>query len=89
MKILYNIGDNDEVAPVYYGNIIKPTDAAKQPAVQFDATIELAGAKSSGKNSLWTLIMTNPDGHLTENDKEYVHWFMYDLKFNEIFFTLD
>lgn len=75
MKILYNVTD-DEQAPVYYGNVIKPTDASKQPIVEFDSTIELAGAKSSAKNSLWTLIMTNPDGHLTENDKEYVHWFM-------------
>lgn len=76
MKILYNIDGKDEVTPVYYGNIIKPTDAAKQPTVQFDATIELAGAELPAKKSLWTLIMTNPDGHLTENDKEYCHWFM-------------
>lgn len=28
------------------------------------------------KDSLWTLILTNPDGHLSEENSEYVHWFM-------------
>ena len=27
-------------------------------------------------SSLWCLLLTNPDGHFTEPDAEYVHWFM-------------
>lgn len=28
------------------------------------------------KDTLWTLVLTNPDGHLQDSEKEYVHWFM-------------
>lgn len=27
-------------------------------------------------SSLWSLVLTNPDGHLSEKDAECVHWFM-------------
>lgn len=61
------IFESDETnCPVFYGNIIKPADAVKAPNVQFNAE----------KDSLYTLILTNPDGHLTQKNSEYVHWFM-------------
>lgn len=53
--------------PVYYGNTIKPKEADSKPEIRYQAD----------DNTLWTLILTNPDGHLTENDAEYVHWFVY------------
>lgn len=56
----------DKEVPVYYGNIIKPSEATEAPKIQFE----------SDKDSLWTLILTNPDGHLTKQNAEYVHWFM-------------
>lgn len=94
----------DEYAPVYYGNTLKPTHAKNPPEVKFDATKKLVdgqvcmslGAMSLDSklwnalfsslffslnfqpdgDTLWTLVLTNPDGHFTENDKEYVHWFV-------------
>ena len=34
--------------------------------------------KSSGKSDeFYTLIFTNPDGHLKEDDAEVLHWFVY------------
>lgn len=60
--------------PVRNGNIITPTEAKAVPTVKFDASTNLAGAATD--NTLWTLVLTNPDGHFEHNDKEYVHWFM-------------
>lgn len=57
---------NDYASPVYYGNIIKPSDATDRPVVTYE----------SDQNSLWTLILTNPDGHLTKENAEYCHWFV-------------
>lgn len=53
--------------PVYYGNVIKPSEANEKPNVHFD---------SGEKGALWTLILTNPDGHLTKENSEYCHWFV-------------
>lgn len=52
--------------PVYWGNVLKPQDTKLKPDIDF----------SSDGDSLWTLILTNPDGHFTAQDKEYVHWFV-------------
>jgi len=30
----------------------------------------------AGDGILYTLMMTNPDGHLIDNDGEYIHWLM-------------
>lgn len=37
------------------------------PEVKFDVP----------KNSLWTLLLTNPDGHLYNENSEYIHWLVY------------
>lgn len=52
--------------PVYYGNVIKPLDAQNKPKVAYE----------SDENTFWSLLLTNPDGHFTEQDKEYIHWFV-------------
>lgn len=64
LNITFNCDDVD--IPVYNGNVIKPKHAKKPPIVSFE----------SDDNSLWTLILTNPDGHLTKSNSEYIHWFM-------------
>ncbi|XP_060520257.1 large ribosomal subunit protein mL38 [Cylas formicarius] len=64
----------DERVPVYYGNCLKPIDAAEKPKVSFE----------SGDADLWTLILTNPDGHFTDNNKEYIHWFIGNIPGNNI-----
>lgn len=67
-RVPLNVGYNleDSLIPVYYGNVIKPNEAQRAPEVTFE----------SNNNDLWTLILTNPDGHFTKQDSEYVHWFM-------------
>lgn len=64
LKLYFN--SSDAKHPVYYGNVIKPADASQKPEVQYESDDKI----------LWTLIMTNPDGNFTKQDKEYVHWFM-------------
>ncbi|XP_023936620.2 39S ribosomal protein L38, mitochondrial [Bicyclus anynana] len=60
--------------PVYYGNVIKPAEALESPIVSYE----------SDGNTLWTLALTNLDGHLKENDKEYVHWLIANIPGNSI-----
>lgn len=62
--------------PVYNGNIIKPLEARQAPLVTFDGKSDPITGELDSSDSYWTLIATNPDGHFTANDKEYVHWFM-------------
>lgn len=64
MNITFGLEEGD--LPVYYGNVVKPQDAQKQPKVTYGCD----------DNSLWTLTLTNPDSHFNEQDKEYIHWFM-------------
>lgn len=37
------------------------------PIVEFEAP----------EKSLWTLMLTNPDGHLQKENSEYIHWLVY------------
>ncbi|RZC35233.1 39S ribosomal protein L38, mitochondrial, partial [Asbolus verrucosus] len=66
--------NNDTLHPVYFGNIIKPSDATEKPEVFYE----------SNDDTLWTLIMTNPDGHFTQQEKEYVHWFVGNIPGNKV-----
>jgi large subunit ribosomal protein L38 len=59
---------------VYYGNQIKPFEAKDVPEVSFDHKFSMSKQEIDSKPSFWTLIMTNPDGHFTEENMEYVHW---------------
>lgn len=73
LDIRYTSHANADVQlPVYYGNTIKPSDAQCAPQVSFDSSVNIPGNEAG--DSLWTLILTNPDGHLAESGKEYVHW---------------
>lgn len=69
-RVVLNVAFETEsgVLPVYYGNVVKPKDAHTKPEVTYE----------SDDKTLWTLLLTNPDGHFTEQEKEYVHWFMYE-----------
>ena len=33
--------------------------------------------------SLWTLVMTNPDGHFEEDEAEYLHWMVANIPCKE------
>ncbi|KXJ76062.1 hypothetical protein RP20_CCG010410 [Aedes albopictus] len=77
LQIAFNNGD--VASPVYYGNVLKPSEASAEPTVQFDASFNFRGSTSGeakAGDSWWTLVLTNPDGHFSEHDKEYCHWFV-------------
>lgn len=72
MEVLYEV--DDLYMPVYYGNVIKPREAKFVPTVKFE----------SNENDMWTLAFTSLDGHLTEANKEYVHWFVSNIPGNHV-----
>ena len=41
--------------------------AKQEPTVKYTA---------AAADTLYTLMMTNPDGHLSDDDGEYIHWLM-------------
>ncbi|XP_040185896.1 39S ribosomal protein L38, mitochondrial isoform X3 [Rana temporaria] len=73
LRVQYNAED-DTVMPVYYGNVVTPSEATVAPEVTFDAQ----------EDSLWTLLFTNPDGHLRDTGSEYVHWLVGNIPGNQV-----
>nr|XP_006011475.1 PREDICTED: 39S ribosomal protein L38, mitochondrial isoform X2 [Latimeria chalumnae] len=61
--------DDENVMPVHLGNVVVPTEARAPPQVSFEAE----------EGSLWTLLLTNLDGHLRDNDSEYIHWLVGNI----------
>ena len=58
----------------FSGNIVKPKEATTCPKVTFESPqIE------SEPTPLWTLVMTNPDGHFTDENSEYLHWMVANI----------
>lgn len=72
LDVKFEAGVEDLCYSVYYGNVIKPRFTGKAPSVDFDPSFT-GGQTSTGK-SLWTLVLTNPDGNLYDSNKEVVHW---------------
>ncbi|KFP95815.1 hypothetical protein N329_02093, partial [Haliaeetus albicilla] len=66
--------EDEHFVPVYYGNMVAPSEASSPPAVSYEAD----------KGSLWTLLLTNPDGHLRNTDSEYLHWLVTNIPGNDI-----
>ncbi|NXF93807.1 RM38 protein, partial [Eubucco bourcierii] len=66
--------EDEYLVPVYYGNMVTPSEASSAPAVSYEAD----------KDSFWTLLLTNPDGHLRETDSEYLHWLVTNIPGNDI-----
>ncbi|XP_039440149.1 39S ribosomal protein L38, mitochondrial [Culex pipiens pallens] len=81
LKVAFPTSGGELASPVYYGNVIKPSEATSEPDVQFDPNFDFKGSESKqvGGDSWWTLVLTNPDGHFTESDKEYCHWFVANI----------
>uniref|UniRef100_A0A0B6ZVU1 Large ribosomal subunit protein mL38 n=1 Tax=Arion vulgaris TaxID=1028688 RepID=A0A0B6ZVU1_9EUPU len=57
------------LSPVYYGNIIPAAETSVKPAVLYE----------QNEDSLWTLVMTCPDGNLADSSKELLHWFVGNI----------
>lgn len=68
LDVFYDL-NNGTSLPVYSGNVIKPTEAKMAPTITYE----------SHEDALWTLTLTNLDGHLYENDKEYIHWLVANI----------
>jgi len=51
--------------------VIKPKEAVSQPAILFEREEE--------DDCFWTLVMSNPDGHFTEDNCEYLHWMVGNI----------
>ncbi|CAG7817943.1 unnamed protein product [Allacma fusca] len=66
--------DEEYASPVYRGNIIKPYEAVAAPQVSYDAK----------DDELYTLVLTTPDCHLTEENREYLHWLVGNIPGNKI-----
>ncbi|NXF12165.1 RM38 protein, partial [Smithornis capensis] len=66
--------EDEHLVPVYYGNMVTPSEASSPPTVSYEAD----------KGSLWTLLLTNPDGHLRDADSEYLHWLVTNIPGNDI-----
>ncbi|XP_014613139.1 PREDICTED: 39S ribosomal protein L38, mitochondrial [Polistes canadensis] len=74
LQIDYDLGIEDVLARVYTGNVIKPSEAKNQPTVNYIAS----------SDTLWTLLMTTPDGNFTDPSNEYCHWFIGNIPGNDI-----
>jgi large subunit ribosomal protein L38 len=75
MNIKFNLS-NDEFLPVHHGNRVMPEQAKNAPEISFEHKFALSHSDEPEENTMWTLILTNPDGNLTQSDKEYAHWMM-------------
>ncbi|XP_022445277.1 39S ribosomal protein L38, mitochondrial isoform X1 [Delphinapterus leucas] len=73
LHVAYAVGE-DDLVPVYYGNEVTPTEAAQAPEVTYKAD----------EGSMWTLLLTNLDGHLLEPDAEYLHWLVTNIPGNRV-----
>lgn len=70
IQIQYDF-DDEYVTPVFRGNVIKPKEAESTPTIRFDTAAE--------EDCYWTLVMSNPDGHFTEDNSEYLHWMVGNI----------
>ncbi|CAF1651333.1 unnamed protein product [Rotaria magnacalcarata] len=68
--------DNDQVTPIYSGNRLYAKDPSEKPQVEWKSTNE--------SNEYYTLIFTNLDGHLKEDNAEVLHWFVGNIPGNQI-----
>uniref|UniRef100_A0A182Q033 Large ribosomal subunit protein mL38 n=1 Tax=Anopheles farauti TaxID=69004 RepID=A0A182Q033_9DIPT len=83
LRIQYQAGDLTH--PVRYGNVLKPIDTKSAPEVQFDANLNFTGKEAEQKeDSWWCLLLTNPDGHFEDSEKEYCHWFIGNIPNGDI-----
>ncbi|XP_019349903.1 large ribosomal subunit protein mL38 isoform X1 [Alligator mississippiensis] len=66
--------DDEHVVPVYHGNMVTPTEAYRPPEVMYEAD----------EGTLWTLLLTNLDGHLRDTASEYIHWLVTNIPGNDV-----
>ncbi|XP_033223400.1 39S ribosomal protein L38, mitochondrial [Belonocnema kinseyi] len=74
LTIDYNFGDPELLARVHRGNLITPSEASNLPEVNYEAE----------PDTLWTLLLTTPDGNLSNPESEYCHWFIGNIPGNAV-----
>ncbi|XP_063235721.1 large ribosomal subunit protein mL38 [Bacillus rossius redtenbacheri] len=74
LDVLYKQKEEDLYMKVHRGNVIKPSEATAAPDVSYTAD----------PATLWTLVLTNPDGHFSSDDSEYVHWFVGNIPGSDV-----
>ncbi|XP_046734605.1 39S ribosomal protein L38, mitochondrial [Diprion similis] len=74
LNISYTINDDGDLAKAFRGNILKPLETSKPPEVAYE----------SDPNTLWTLLLTCPDGNLVEENSEYCHWFIGNIPGSDV-----
>ncbi|ESO83087.1 hypothetical protein LOTGIDRAFT_134046, partial [Lottia gigantea] len=73
MDITYNITDS-RYMPIYMGNAVAPFEARSAPNVSYECD----------PDSLYTLILTSPDGNLQNNNTEFLHWMVGNIPGNDV-----
>lgn len=66
LTIDFDYGHKELLARVHRGNLIKSCEAANAPSVFYEAE----------PDSLYTLLLTTPDGNYSNPELEYCHWFV-------------
>uniref|UniRef100_A0A8D0KP48 Large ribosomal subunit protein mL38 n=1 Tax=Salvator merianae TaxID=96440 RepID=A0A8D0KP48_SALMN len=66
--------DEEYVMPVYCGNFLMPAETHSPPKISYE----------SDQDSLWTILLTNLDGHLYDTNSEYIHWLVTNIPGNKI-----
>ncbi|XP_043463202.1 39S ribosomal protein L38, mitochondrial [Leptopilina heterotoma] len=67
LTIDYNV--KDMVAKVSRGNFITARDTLNEPTIKYRAE----------PNTLWSLLLTTPDGNLSKSNLEICHWFIGNI----------
>ena len=61
--------EKDQITPVYSGNRLYASDMREKPQVEWKSLNE--------EKEFYTLVLTNLDGHLQEDNAEVLQWFVY------------
>ncbi|XP_015127237.1 39S ribosomal protein L38, mitochondrial [Diachasma alloeum] len=73
LEINYEVNE-ETIATVHRGNLLKPNEVKNIPFVKYTAE----------PSSLWTLLLTTPDGNLTNRELEYCHWFAGNIPGDQV-----
>ncbi|EDO33819.1 predicted protein, partial [Nematostella vectensis] len=57
-------------AKVHHGNFLTPSQALLEPDVQY----------TSDEDTMWSLLLTTPDGNIWEKDTELLHWLVVNIQ---------
>ncbi|KAK0088996.1 hypothetical protein PV325_009879 [Microctonus aethiopoides] len=74
LDIKYDFGDEEKIATVHRGNILLPSETTNPPTITYDAE----------PDTLWTLLLTTPDGNFSDRKFEYCHWFIGNIPGNDV-----